>query len=679
MKTESYTNWHLEVDANNALWLGLDREDSSANTLNKPILDELDQIVKAIENDKKLTGLVIYSKKTTGFIAGADIAQFTQIEDEEQAFDFVRNVQQLYDKIEALKIPTLAMINGFCLGGGLELALACRYRIALDSPKTKIGLPEVKLGIIPGWGGSIRLPRLIGAIKAFSLILAGKVVSARAAKKLGIVDEAVPERLLLNTVKFYLAKQPEPRKANRLESLTNSFLVRPILAQTFYKKLAAKIAKQHYPAPFALIDKWRKDGVSSKNAMVSEAKLISKLLLTPTSRHLVQVFFLQEKMKALTKVSKFTGKHVHVIGAGAMGGDIAAWCALQGMRVTLQDQKIEQIAPAIKRAEKLYKKKLKKPLLIRAVMDRLIPDVAGNGIKNADIIIEAIFENLEVKQKVFVDVEKKAKRTAILATNTSSIPLDEINTKMKDPTRLVGVHFFNPVPFMPLVEIVTGKHTSQEVRNQAAGFVGRIKKSPIFVKSSPGFVVNRILMPYLMEACLMLEEGINPRLIDQSALDFGMPMGPVELADTVGLDICLSVAKELVSHFGGEIPKSLIKKVKAGELGKKTGHGFYHWEKGKVKHNDGAGSDAGDDAIQDRLILMMLNESVACLREKVIDSADSLDAGMIFGTGFAPFRGGPICYAKQRGVDQIVKRLSILSSQYSTRFKPDKGWLKLKE
>ena len=410
--------------------------------------------------------------------------------------------------------------------------------------------------------------------------------------------------------------------------------------------------------------------------LMEEAISVAQLVSGATAQNLVRVFLLQERLKSLGKGVDFQPKHVHVIGAGIMGGDIAAWCALKGLTVTLQDREPKFIAPAVKRAHALFKKRLKVPHLIQAAKDRLIPDQHGSGVKSADVVIEAIIENKEAKQELFSQIESLLKPDTILATNTSSIPLDELSETLQQPDRLVGIHFFNPVAKMQLVEIVEGENTSQENKNKAAKFCRCIDRLPLPVKSSPGFLVNRILMPYLMEAVKLLEEGVPAQVIDRAATDFGMPMGPILLADTVGLDICLSVAEILGEALGLNVPEALRKKVKAGKLGVKSGQGFYQYKKGKQMKTkvNVDNSDSHSEDIADRLILQMLNESIACLREGVIGNMDLVDVGMIFGTGFAPFRGGPMHYMEQRGRQDIVDRLKELEGQYGERFAADAGW-----
>lgn len=674
MSNTQYQHWQINKDADNIIWLYFDKANASTNTFDAMALDELADTLQVIAADKTAKALIIASKKSSGFIAGADIEKFSQFENEQQALAFIEKGQKTFKQLADLIIPTVAMIEGFCLGGGLELALACNYRIAEESAKTRLGLPEVKLGIQPGWGGSVRLNRLVGPMVAMDLILSGRTVDGKQAAKLGIVDTAVPKRHLERAARYYALTRPEMHKPAILAGFANVHWARHVIAKMLRKKVAQKARVEHYPAPYAMIDNWEKLGIDDEQAFTAEAHSIVNLLQHDTARNLIRVFFLQERLKALGKNIAFNAKHVHVIGSGTMGGDIAAWCALQGYRVTLQDREPKLIAPAIKRAFELYSKRLKKPRLIQEAMDRLMPDVHGMGIAKADIIIEAIYENLEAKQDLFKTLEQQAKPSAILATNTSSIPLDEINGVLQKPERLVGIHFFNPVALMPLVEVVQGNQSDAMVVKNAMAFVRAIDRYPLPVKSSPGFLVNRILMPYLMESMVLLQEGIAPEVIDKAALDFGMPMGPIELADTVGLDVCLSVADNLAKHYGGEVPQRLRQMVEQKQWGKKTKQGFYAYKNGKMVRQKTGVVAAETSQIADRLILRMLNEAMACLREKVIEDTELLDAGMIFGTGFAPFRGGPVHYAKQRGVQATIIRLEELRQLYGERFKPDEAW-----
>lgn len=674
MTKKHFHNWHVETDKEHIVWLRFDRANSAVNTINAEVLEELEIILTDVSHQRSAKGLIITSSKESGFIAGADIEQFTKFSTLEEAMALINKGQAVFNQLAALTIPTVAMIQGFCLGGGCELVLACRYRVAQDDQKTRIGLPEILLGIHPGWGGSVRLPRLIGGIQAMDLILTGRAVTGRDAARMGFVDMAVPDRHLEQAARFYISTQPKPHYPSRLQNLTNQALVRPIIGKFLQQKVAQKVSPKHYPAPYAVIDNWVKVGVEDvPRALQVEAESVGKIALTATAHNLIRDFFLQEKLKSLGKGVELDVQHIHVIGAGTMGGDIAAWCALRGFRVTLQDREPQFIAPAIKRANDLYQKKLKLPRLVQAALDRLVPDPTGIGAARADVVIEAIFENLTAKQNLFRELEMICKPEAILATNTSSIPLDQISSVLQKPERLVGIHFFNPVAMMQLVEVVHSEKTTANIIKQSIAFVRKIDRLPLPVKSSPGFLVNRLLMPYLMEAMIMLQEGIPAVTIDKAAVDFGMPMGPIELADVVGLDVCLAVAKNLTQELGGSVPEKLEKMVKEGKLGRKSGRGFYNYKNGKpVKEKSSKETSMHD--ITERLILRMINEAVACLREDVVSDADLVDAGMIFGTGFAPFRGGPMHYAETIGLENIREQLLQFAEQYGERFTPDAGW-----
>lgn len=673
MNKNHLQNWKFLVDKQHIAWLGLDCHDASTNTISPDVLDELQLLVQKIANDASLKGMVIYSLKSSGFIAGADIHIFSKFSQPEQVREFLKKGLSVFNRIEQLTIPTLALIDGFCMGGGLELALACRYRIASDRPETKLGLPEVMLGFNPGWGGTVRLPKLIGGLDALSkLMLTGAPLAARKAKELGLVDDVVPVRQLKRAAEFFIQKQPTPYQLSYIQKLSNVDFMRPLLANFMKKKLAQKVNADQYPAPYALVNLWEKYyGKEQKAYDVETESALNLVFQHPTAPNLIQAFLLKDRLKCFAKQVGFKAKHVHVIGAGVMGGDIAAWCAFKGLTVTLQDQNYNQIAPAIARAKKMYDKRLKKPYLVQRAMDRLIPDPEGDGVKNADVIIEAVFEKLDVKQQIFQHLEKYAKADAILATNTSSIPLSEIAQAMQYPERLIGIHFFNPVAMMELVEVVQFEKTTPELLKNACAFVGQISRLPLPVRSSPGFLVNRVLMPYLLESMTLLDEGVKPELIDKAARDFGMMMGPIELADTVGMDVCLAVAKNLTQHYGGSVPRTLQEKVTLGQLGKKSGQGFYRYKNGKIQKNPVPKGIIVSQDIGQRLIMRMVNEASLCLKEGVVEDADLIDAGMLFGTGFAPFRRGPMYYAQQFGKDQLNELLVQLANQYGERFKVD--------
>lgn len=670
----SYRNWRLETDAARIAWLYADKADSSTNVLSKEVLEELHFIIDRITAERP-QGLIILSAKDNGFIAGADIKEFTAIQNYDEALQLITRGQSILDRIEKLPFPTVAMIHGFCLGGGLELALACRYRVAEDEPRTRLGLPEVRLGIHPGFGGTVRLPPLVGAPQAMDLMLSGRTVEARRAKRMGLVDYAVPKRQLRRAAMAMVEEHPLPHQPGFLARMSNAALVRPALAGFLRKKTAEKVAQAHYPAPFALIDLWSKHGGARERMMREEGQSVARLLTGETAQNLIRVYTLQERLKSLGRSGEFTPQRVHVIGAGVMGGDIAAWCALRGLQVTVQDRNQESLGRVMKRAYGLFKKKLRQPRLVQAALDRLVPDMRGAGLKRADVVIEAIFEDIDAKQGLYREIETIIRPDALLATNTSSIPLETLSQVLSRPERLVGVHFFNPVAQMQLVEVVSAANTAPEAAQQAAAFVRRIDRLPLPVKGTPGFLVNRVLMPYLLEAVALESEGVSAAVIDQAATQFGMPMGPILLADTVGLDICLSVAEILAEQLHGTVPERLRELVAAGRLGRKSGQGFYSYKGGNPDKAKLGREDRIASEITDRLMYRYFNEAVACLREGVVADAELLDAGMIFGTGFAPFRGGPMHYIEKTGLPRGLQRLEELEHVYGERFHPDPAWV----
>ena len=669
-----YRHFRLTRDADGVAWLLFDREGSSANTLSADVIEELDTVLAALESERP-AGLVIRSAKKSGFIAGADVNEFRGASDPRAVETAIGRAHAVIDRLEALKIPSVAVIHGFCLGGGLEVVLACHSRIAIDG--ARFGFPEVMLGLHPGLGGTARFTRLINPVQAMSLMLTGKTIDARRAKSLGLVDGVAQERHVHNAVKDALFGHLKRARPGPLNAILNFTPVRGFLANRMRREAAKAASPEHYPAPYGLIDLWEKHGGDKAAMLAAEKSSFAHLMVTPTAQNLIRVFFLREQMKKLAGSGNKVG-HVHVIGAGAMGGDIAAWCANQGMRVTLSDMKPEPIAGAMKRASDLFGKIMRKRTDVRDALDRLVPDMDGEGVRNADLIIEAVPEKLELKQKVYAGLEPRMKPGAILATNTSSIPLQDLRTTLQKPERLVGLHFFNPVSRLQLVEVVSHDGSDPGMLKEALAFVGAIDRLPLPVKSSPGFVVNRALTPYMLEAMVMLDERIDQVTIDAAAEKFGMPMGPIELADQVGLDICLDVGDMLRSKFGDLLPPTpawLREKVTKGELGRKSGKGFYVWRDGKADKTpvSPAAAQPTPEMI-DRLVLPMSNVCVACLREGIVDNADTVDGAMIFGTGYAPFRGGPLNYARTRGPENVVEALRALAAKFGGRFTPDAGW-----
>ncbi len=668
-----YRHFKLTRDADGIAWLLFDRDGASANTLSADVLEEFDQLLTVLETERP-AGLVIRSAKKSGFIAGADVNEFRGASDPAVVETAIGRAHAVIDRLEALRVPSVAVIHGFCLGGGLEVALACQSRIAIDN--ARFGFPEVMLGLHPGLGGTARFTRLVNPMQAMTLMLTGRTIDARRAKALGLVDAVTQERHVAGAVRDAVFGRLKRARQGPLVALLNAAPARSLLASRMRKEAAKAAAPAHYPAPYGLIDLWEKHGGDKAAMLAAEKTSFAHLMVTPTAQNLIRVFFLREQMK------KHAGggnkvQHVHVIGAGAMGGDIAAWCANQGLRVSLADMKPEPIAGAIRRASELFGKIIRKPIEVRDALDRLIPDLDGEGVRNADLVIEAVPEKLELKKKVYAGLEPRMKPGAILATNTSSIPLEDLRSSLQRPERLLGLHFFNPVSRLQLVEVVSHDGTEAALLKDALAFVGAIDRLPLEVKSSPGFLVNRALTPYMLEAMLMLDQGMDKLTIDAAAEKFGMPIGPIELADQVGLDICLDVGDMLRAKFGAALPDAppwLREKVIRGELGRKSGKGFYDWRDGKADKSHATTQPQPTDEMTDRLILPISNVCVAALREGIVDNPDMVDGAMIFGTGYAPFRGGPLNYARTRGVDNIVSTLRALAQKFGDRFAPDAGW-----
>jgi 3-hydroxyacyl-CoA dehydrogenase/enoyl-CoA hydratase/3-hydroxybutyryl-CoA epimerase len=666
--------WQRATDADGIAWLTLDKPGGSTNVLSREILVELAQHLDAFKAAMP-RGVVVRSGKSSGFIAGADVKEFVQLQDAQQAYELVRAAHGILDQLEALPCPTVCIINGFALGGGLELALACRYRVGIKSDKFSIGLPEVMLGIHPGFGGTVRAVRRAGVRTAMEMMLTGKTLRADRAYRAGFVDRLVFPADGEATARELIARQPKSRQPRWLDRVLSLRPLRGIVKKQLVAQVAAKARREHYPAPYAIIDLWVAHGARGAASYEAEARSIAQLMVGETSRNLVRVFMLQDRLKNLGQKTRLPFERVHVVGAGVMGGDIAAWCAQRGLNVTLQDRELKFIEPALQRARASFEKRLKDPAQAGALMTRLTADVAGDGVPRADVIIEAIFENADAKHELFARVEPRMPANAILATNTSSIMLEQLDDKLPDPGRLVGIHFFNPVSQLPLVEIVCGENSSEETVQKAIAFTRRIDKLPLPCKSAPGFLVNRVLVPYLYEAMFAVQEGTPIEVVDEAALRFGMPMGPVELADVVGLDVCKHVGEIVSAALNKQKPDTsrIDALVAAKKLGRKSGEGFYVWREGKALKSTGPRPPPPPD-LEDRLILALANECAAVLREKIVTDADLIDAGIIFGSGFAPFRGGPLTYARRRGVDAVVARLTELTRRYGTRFTPDAGW-----
>ncbi|MFW5825732.1 MAG: 3-hydroxyacyl-CoA dehydrogenase NAD-binding domain-containing protein, partial [Marinobacter sp.] len=573
-----WQHWKLARGSDDIAWLSMDMKDSSANTVSTGLLTELDEILGELEKQPP-KGMVIRSVKPSGFCMGADIREFSQLTSEDEVKQQLSRAHEVVSRLDRAAWPTVAVIHGHCLGGGLEIALCCDYRIAV--PGAKLGFPEVKLGLHPGLGGTARLTRLIDPLEAMTLMLTGKTVPHGKAARLGIVDQVVEERHVAAAVSAAVAGEIDPSGHGLRGRVLSTRPARQLETRQMRSKAADKAPPEHYPAPEALIRLWEKHGGDDDAMLRAEVDSFAHLLMTDTSRNLVRVFFLQEQMKGLTKTGAEAISHVHVVGAGEMGADIAGWCAMQGLSVSLFDMEPEKIATAVGKLTELCARKYKSGAEQRETLDRLFPDFGNHGLAHADLVLEAVPEKVEIKQKVYEQAEAQMKEDAILATNTSSIPLETLREKLDRPERLVGLHFFNPVAMMPLVEVVRHDQVRNEVVQRALAFTGQIDRLPAPVTTAPGFLVNRVLTPYLVEAMIMLDEGIAAETIDAEAEKFGMPMGPIELADQVGLDICLSVAEMLRDRLDTPMPpppKWLEEKVENGDLGKKSGQGLYSWK-----------------------------------------------------------------------------------------------------
>jgi 3-hydroxyacyl-CoA dehydrogenase/enoyl-CoA hydratase/3-hydroxybutyryl-CoA epimerase len=638
-------NWRFSLDFEGLGWLTIDTPDAPVNTLSREAIVELDRMVQRFDDliaTGELKGVILLSTKDSGFIAGADITEFDDMAEPTTLTAALNRAHAIFDKIENLKVPIVCGIHGFCLGGGLELALACHYRIAVNDDKTRLGFPEVNLGIFPGFGGTGRSIRQAGPVDAMQIMLTGRLLRASQARAIGLVDKLVRHRdqLRWEARKAVLAGK-KSQKATWTKNILGKGLLRPTLAKRMRAEVSKKARSEHYPAPYALIDLFEKKGDNWKAMSDGEAEGFVPLMASSTAKNLRRVFFLSEGLKkqGVRGKDKPVFRRVHVVGAGVMGGDIAAWCALRGMGVTLQDLDMERIKPALDRAKSLFKKRLRKPVEVQNALARLEADIAGKGIARADVIIEAVVERLDIKQTIFKDAETRAKPDAILATNTSSIELERIAEGMANPARLIGLHFFNPVAQLPLVEVIRSKFNTDADVAKGSSFALAIGKSPVVVKSAPGFLVNRVLMPYMLGAVERVEKGESKELLDAAALAFGMPMGPIELMDTVGLDVGASVAKEL----GHAVPEGsrFASLVSQKKLGRKTGEGFYKWEKGKAvkgetpPHADLAG-------LGRELVKPLVDTTVITVNEGVVASPELADIGVILGTGFAPFLGGPM-------------------------------------
>jgi 3-hydroxyacyl-CoA dehydrogenase/enoyl-CoA hydratase/3-hydroxybutyryl-CoA epimerase len=664
--------------------LTFDRAGSSANIFDRATLDELDTHLGELEVVPNLRGVILASAKPKIFIAGADLNSFANA-DEATLGDLVDRGHRIFTRLGRLPVPSVAAINGICLGGGLEIALACDYRVASTDKSTKLGLPETQLGILPAWGGSVRLPKLIGLPAALGLILTGKQLVAAQALKTGVVDDVTHPEYLLEAARKQLArgkrrrtKAPGWMSRGPLISFVAAKARRDVMAKT----------RGHYPAPLKAIEVCaRSVGEPIEYGLDLERSAFLELVRTPQCRSLMSVFFLQERAKKLSvrEATPQPIKRVAVIGAGTMGAGIAQWVSARGLPVKMKDVSPEALARGMNSIHGVYTDAVKRRVFTvaeaTAGMDRVTPIHVDVPMQDVDLVIEAALEKLDVKQDVFRRLESQVAPSAVLATNTSAISIDEIAGALQRPERLVGMHFFNPVHRMQLVEIVRGPRTSPAALATAVQFAKSIGKLPVIARDSPGFLVNRILLPYMVEAVWLFAEGVPAAEIDRLMLEFGMPMGPMRLCDEVGLDVAQHVAKDLERRLPQGVPinDTLEKMVANGWLGKKSGRGFYnHQAKGgrsvpnpDVAFLQGTTPRSHDAATRlDRMVLIMVNEAARVLAEEVVSSPEDVDFGMIMGTGWAPFRGGPLRYADARGIQEIVQRLDVLGRDIAPHFTP---------
>ncbi len=677
-------------------YITFDQPDSKVNVLSSAVLTAFEKIIDEFKSVSAIKVLVIQSAKKDIFIAGADIKEIETMTEVADAKSKSQAGQRILNKLEDLPIPTVAVIDGAALGGGCELALACTYRVATFSDKVRIGLPEVNLGFVPGFGGTYRLPRLVGLQGALKLILAGAPIDANASLKMGLVDALYPQTgLNVRVREFALAAGASPRKCivkRPVKRGFDAFLDNNAFGQDIVfgksKEGVLKATKGFYPAPLKALEVVKRTiALKRPYALDIESSAFAELAVTPISKNLVKVFYLSEKYKKLTvqgadNIKPHPVKKGAVIGAGIMGGGIAQLLSNRGVWVRIKDINYDAIAKGLKAAFDVYNGALKRRKLKPADMNIKMSMISGtldySGFKDADIVIEAVVENMDIKKKVFGELGNYVNGNTILATNTSSLSVREMASVAKDPSKVIGFHFFNPVHRMPLIEIITTPSTSQETLVSTLEFAKRLGKVPIIVKDGPGFLVNRILLAYINEAGRILEDGASIETVDRLAVKFGMPMGPFTLADEVGLDVGVKVLHILEAGLGERFKAvSIFDKVLEKKLlGKKSGKGFYIHGKERVINPEvnglvRSGSGVGEQDAIDRMMYIMINEAAMIIEEGIVDSADTVDVGMIMGTGFPPFRGGLLRYADSIGIETLVKNMEAFEAHFKDgRFKP---------
>ncbi len=673
-----------EVRGPGIAFLTFDRPGSAANIFDQATFEQLNTILDQVQNDSSVRGLVIVSAKPKIFIAGADLTGFSKDPSPESLAKIIEQGQRTFDRIANLKFPTVAAIHGVALGGGLEIALACDYRIASLDSATKLGLPETTLGIIPAWGGCTRLPRLVGLPDALEMILSGRQYPTKQAQKIGLVDDSTHrERLEGLAIKKIVDSQG--RKRATKTHFSNIKPLATIVADRAKKKTIEK-TRGHYPAPLKALEVVV-NGLKSPTAasFENEKKAFIELAKGDVAQNLIRVFFLQERAKKLTVGDlkpEVKPKRALVVGAGLMGSGIAQWLSARGLNVVLKDIGPEPLGKGLQAIDRVYRDAVKRKILsevdARAGFDRILPVYEDVPLGNVDLAIEAAVEKLDLKKQIFSALEPKIPNALLIASNTSGLSIDAISEGMANPEKVVGVHFFNPVHRMQLVEVVRGSRTSETVLAMAIQFVKSIGKLPVLVQDSPGFLVNRILLPYLVEAIRIFSEGHSVEAIDRVMVDFGMPMGPLRLNDEVGLDVSQHVGSDLAARVSHLPPLNnvLPRMIEKGWLGKKSGAGFYVYRdrsetpNPELKELQPSFQPTNADQLSDRLVFIMVNEAARVLEEKVVTNPADVDFGMIMGTGWAPFRGGPLKYADSVGISTVVSRLNHLAGKFGEHFKP---------
>ncbi len=692
--------WRLEPpDMSNVAVLTIDAPGARVNVLGSAVLDELWTLLERVPH-LGYAGLVVTSGKPRTFVAGADVREIQAVRTPEEGATKAARGQAVFERLAALPIPTLAAIDGLCLGGGTELALACRYRVASDFERTFIGLPEVRLGILPGFGGTTRLPRLVGLPAALDLILTGKTVDASRAFKLGLVDDVLPKEDFVARAVAWLAARADAaafarvrRERAQKRKGPPAWLLEgnPLGRALVLKQARAGVLHEthgHYPAPLAVLDLVPTTlRAPMQDALAAEARAVGQLLVTSEHKNLTSIFFLTEAAKKdppATAAIDVTS--TGVLGAGVMGGGIAYVLADAGLPVRLKDVAPEAVGKGYKAAYDTFGRRVRRRRLSPSVRDRKMALISGttdySGFKRLDVVIEAIVEKMDVKQAVLAEVESRLPAHAVLLTNTSSLDVDVMAARLADPTRLAGLHFFNPVDRMPLVEIIVGARTSPAARDTALALARKLGKTPVVVKNAPGFLVNRILMPYLNEALHLFRQGVSIEALDRAMVDFGMPMGPLRLLDEIGLDVADKVSHILGAAFGDRVdPAGVLEPmVQGGRLGRKSKLGFYRYREREITADpavyplaDRPARDvitAGPPAWVERMTLAMINEAARCLEETVVESPAQVDLAMIMGTGFPPFRGGLLRHADVLGAPRVVERLRALAQEQGARFEP---------